>query len=65
MSQPHPIIPSITERLANSAISPMLWTELDVLYAFTTYNLLRRPFMMVRGVKKAERFSAPADFVYL
>ncbi len=29
-----------------------LWIDLDVLYGFATQNLIRRPFMMVREVKK-------------
>ncbi len=39
-------------RLALSTISP-LFVNLDVLYEFATYDLIRKPFLMVGGVKMA------------
>ena len=29
------------------------WIDLDVLYGFVTYNLIRKPFLAVTGVKMA------------
>ena len=39
-----------TSRLALSTILPLF---VDVLYGFSTSNLVRKPFLVVRGVKMA------------
>ncbi len=38
-------------RLASSAIFPLLWIDLDVLYGFTTYDFITKPFYMISVVK--------------
>ncbi len=40
-----------------------LLVDLDVLYGFATQNLIRKPCIMVRGVKKLS-FCSPVDLVY-
>ena len=55
---------SLMDNVTNSSFVHCLWIGLDVLYCFVTYNLISKPFMMVRGVKKLS-FCVPVDLGYL
>ncbi len=39
-----------------------MWIDLDGLYGFTIYNLIRKAFIMVSGVKRLS-FCGPVDLV--
>ena len=48
---PSPTYSLSTSHLAFSNIYPLLWIDFDVIYSFAIYNLIRKPFLMVAGVK--------------
>ena len=41
------LTPSLTGRVVLSGMTPLWWIDMDVVYGFAIYNLMRKPFLKV------------------